>query len=66
MKEDKTIVAYVHNPIDTLISFQEATIKNLRSEVSPHMIVMMQDILSILKGVEENLEQKFIDDDLKN
>lgn len=66
MKEDKTIVAYVHNPIDILIAFQEATIKNLRSEVPPHMIVMMQDILSILKGLKENFAQIHVEDGIKN
>ena len=66
MKEDKTIVAYVHNPIDTLIAFQEATIKNLRSEIPPYMMVIMQDILSVLKAAGESCMQIRIDEDLKN
>ena len=66
MKKGKNIVAYVHNPIDTLIAFQEATIKNLRSEVPPYIIVMMQDILSILKGLEENFAQIHVEDGIKN
>lgn len=66
MKEDKTTVVYVHNPIDTLIEFQELLIKNLRSEIPPYMMVMMQDILSLLKADVESCVQIRIDGDLKN
>lgn len=66
MKEGKTTVVYVHNPIDTLIEFQELLIKNLRSEIPPYMMVMMQDILSLLKADVESCVQIRVDGDLKN
>ncbi len=66
MKKDKYIVADVHNSIDRLITFQEVLINKLRCEVPPDMLILMQDVLSILKASKESCVQVCIDDDRKN